>query len=819
MGFRIMKFGGTSLGSAEAISAVRSIVQSALQESGNVIVVVSAMSGVTDQLIECCQTAASGNLDYKYQLSTLKARHIAVIDYFLDGESKERATSGIEQLFKELEALQQGVFLVREASKRTLDLAMSFGERLSTVQLTELLSDHGAVAIDSRDILISDSEFGNAKLVPDISKKKISEFFKNSTFKLHILPGFIASTASGETTTLGRGGSDLTAAALGAALGAKEIEIWTDVDGVMTADPRRVKKAFVLPKMSYKEAMELCHFGARVIYPPTMQPAMDAGIPIKVRNTFRPELPGTIIAACASSSDSAVTGVSSISLISLLRVEGSGMIGISGISGRLFLALAREKINVVLISQASSEHSICLAVAPGYAQRAKRAIESEFALEIQSHMLEKVEVENDLSVIAVVGENMRNTPGISGRLFQALGKNGVNVVAIAQGSSELNISVVVSTANEAKALNALHDAFFLAGTKTINLFLVGVGLVGKALLAQLDSQLDNLRNTPQLELRLIGVANSRKMLINSNDIEFDSAATTLAEHGNPCSMREFIDKMVALNLPNSIFVDCTASEQVASYYLEILARAISIVTPNKKANSGQLERYSSLQSAAAKANVKFFYETNVGAGLPVIGTLRDLLTSGDEIIRIEAVLSGTLSYIFNCFDGLKPFSEIVREAKAKGYTEPDPRDDLSGRDVARKLLILCREMGLALEESDVSVESLVPESCRDAHSVEEFFRRLVLADNSFAKRLNCATSKGHVLRYIASIENGNAYVALKTVDSNHPFFLLSGSDNIISFTTKRYCERPLVVKGPGAGTDVTAAGVFADVIRVASYLS
>ncbi|HEX9934011.1 MAG TPA: bifunctional aspartate kinase/homoserine dehydrogenase I, partial [bacterium] len=629
--------------------------------------------------------------------------------------------------------------------------------------------------------------------------------------------GFIGSTEKNETTTLGRGGSDYTAALIGAALDAKEVEIWTDVDGFMTADPRKVKNVFSIESLSYEEAMELSHFGAKVVYPLALQPTSSLSIPIKVKNTFHPEFKGTVVGKKTPSAF-LITGISSIDQIALLRVEGSGLIGVAGISARLFNALAKNRISVILISQASSEHSICLAVTPQAAESAQEAIEEEFRLEIQAGQVDPVVIERNLSIVAVVGENMRKTPGISGRLFQALGKNGVNVVAIAQGSSELNISVVIPQSDESKALNALHEAFFLSQTKTLNLYLLGTGLIGGTLLKQMQRQGKILPRTSDLEIKLIGLGNVDKMVFTEEGIPLAAWRNAL-EKGGPIHLNRFVDKLKELNLPNSVFVDCTGSGDVVGLYEDIFRANISVVTPNKIANSGRYALYKQLKDCATRHGVKFLYETNVGAGLPVINTLNDLLASGDRILKIEAVLSGTLSYIFNTVSKEKSFSDVVMEARTRGLSEPDPRTDLTGLDVARKILILSREIGLTLEPEDVVLEPILSEACIKAEDLDAFFKQLEHEDAAFERKRAAVERKNQRLRYVATLENGKAFVSLKTVDPEEPFYSLSGSDNMIVFTTERYRDRPLVVKGPGAGAEVTAAGVFADILRIANYLS
>jgi aspartokinase/homoserine dehydrogenase 1 len=628
--------------------------------------------------------------------------------------------------------------------------------------------------------------------------------------------GFIGTSETGETTTIGRSGSDYTAAILAGALHASDLEIWTDVDGMLTADPRKVKKAFTVSKMTYQEAMELSHFGAKVIFPATMQPAMVNNIPIWIKNTFNPGFEGTRIGKEGNGKGLLIKGISSMGKVSLLSVEGSGLQGVVGVSMRLFSALAKDKVNVVLISQASSEHSICFAVESQASMLAKTAIEREFVHEIRSGEMDEVHVENDLAIIAIVGENMKHNPGTSGRMFHSLGKSGVNIYAIAQGSSELNISAVIHESDVSKALNTLHEAFFLSDRRVVNLFLVGTGLIGKELLKMIREQFNSLAANHLLEVNVVALANSKRMLFNENGLSLDDASR-LTKEGDEMHLHSFIARMKELNLSNCIFVDCTSAQEVADQYEEILRANISIVTPNKKANSGPYQKYLALKAEAFKRGVRFYYETNVGAGLPVINTLNDLIISGDKVIRIEAVLSGTMNYIFSGFRQTTPFSEIVREAKEKGYTEPDPRDDLNGMDVARKILILAREAGASLELTDVSVEGVVPEDCSKAPDVPAFFNLLASHDSHFEQLRSAAESREEKLRFMAVLENGKARVSLATVGKDHPFYSLKGSDNIILLTTERYNDRPMVIRGPGAGAGVTAAGVFADIIRIGNY--
>lgn len=808
---KVLKFGGTSVGSPENIKKVIEIVKA----EKKLAVVVSAFSGITDQLIETANLAAKSDKKYESNLQAIKSRHYKACKELVLQKNQQTCKKNLKKVLQELEDILEGIFLIREISKRTMDLIMSFGERLSAYIISKAMD---AEFLDARKLVKTDENFGYAKVDFKKTDKNIQEYFKKNK-KLQIITGFIGSTEDEETTTLGRGGSDYSASIFGAALNAEEIEIWTDVDGIMTADPRKVKKAFPLKRISYIEAMEMSHFGAKVIHPPTMQPAMNKNIPIRIKNTLNPKFNGSIISKKTDSGNHPIKGISSINDIAIIRVQGSGMVGIPGVSKRLFGALSREKISVILITQASSEHSICLAIDPKSSHLAKIAIEEEFFAEIKSKQIDEIVIEKNLSIIAIVGENMRNTPGIAGKLFQSLGKNGVNIIAIAQGSSELNISTVISSTDETKALNAIHDTFFLSNTKSLNLFIAGTGHIGSTLITQLENQFEFLKKHQSLEIKIIALSNSKKMHFDNDGIKINEWQKILNSSTEKSNTSEFVSKMISLNLPNSIFVDCTSNEEIASYYEKILLESISIVTPNKKANSASLASYKKLQNAASRGNVKFLYETNVGAGLPIISTLDDLLYSGDKIQKIEAVLSGTLSYIFNSYKDENKFSEIVEEAKQKGYTEPDPRDDLNGLDFGRKLLILARETGKELEMKDIKIQNLVPENCRQTPSIEEFFKKLKENDGYFDKLKTNAEKSDKKLCYIGKIEGDKAGVELQEIDSKHPFYSLSGSDNIISFTTNRYNERPLVVKGPGAGAEVTAAGVFADIIRIANYLS
>jgi bifunctional aspartokinase / homoserine dehydrogenase 1 len=814
---KVLKFGGSSVANPERIKSVIDILLPYIQHE-KITVVFSAFGGVTDLLINLSTMALAGDVGYKTQLEQLEKKHLEAVRELVDIQKQSSIIAQVKFTINELEDVLHGTFLVKERTLRSLDYIMSFGERLSAYIISEAIIGRNIKAefLDARTVVRTDSNFGYAKIDFKTTNQLIQDHFKSHT-DLQVITGFIGSSASGETTTIGRSGSDYTAAIFAAALDATSLEIWTDVDGMMTADPRKVKKAFTVKEMTYEEAMELSHFGAKVIFPATMQPAMGKKIPIWIKNTFNPTFLGSVISANANGKTLIIKGVSSMGNISLFNVQGSGLQGVVGVSMRLFGTLAKEKINVILISQASSEHSICFAIESNFSAQAKAAIEKEFHYEILGGEMDRIVVENDLAIVAIVGEGMKHNPGTSGRMFTALGKAGVNVHAIAQGSSELNISVVIRQADTSKALNVLHEAFFLSDRKVLNVFLVGTGLIGKELVKMIDQQFAKLATQNHLEINLVGIANSKKMLFNADGIKLMQAVDTMINEGEPMSLSSYYEKMESLNLSNSIFVDCTSSEEVAGFYDRILSANISIVTPNKKANSGPLERYKKLKSTTTKRGVKFLYETNVGAGLPVINTLNDLLISGDKALRIEAVLSGTLNFIFSSFVEGKQFSEVVKEAKEKGFTEPDPRDDLNGMDVARKALILAREIGLDLELKDIEIENLVPEKCRGAMKVDEFFNKLSSFNSDFDKLRDQAQRKNEKLRYMAILEGGKAKVSLASVGALHPFYSLAGSDNIILLTTERYKERPMVIRGPGAGAEVTAAGVFADVIRIGNY--
>ncbi|MDA2922210.1 aspartate kinase [Patescibacteria group bacterium AH-259-L07] len=852
---RILKFGGSSLKTSERINNVIDIIIQA-KEQDDIAVVVSAVGGVTDELIKLATIASRGQ-HYNTTLKRLELKHIVLIRNLIKsppshnasafgstksayGQTKSArqvkkqnyAIAIVQAMINELDEVLNNVFDVQDISLKNFDLIMSFGELFFAIIMSEALKARGVNAefLDARNAIVTNEQFGNAQVDYKKTYQNITRYFKQHAF-MPVITGFIAFSDKGNTTTLGRGGSDYTAALFAAALGADEIEIWSDVDGIMTADPKKVMGARSIENMSYEEAMEMSHFGARVLYPPTIRPAREKIIPIRIKNSFNSQFNGTLISQMPSRTR--ITGISSIGQIALLRIDGAGMIGVAGVAQRLFGALAQKDISVILISQASSEHSICCAIESQFANESKKAIEKEFAHEIHHHLVDKVVIEDDVLIIAVVGENMRKTPGVSGKLFQALGNKGVNVAAIAQGSSERNISVVINKHNEVKALNTIHDAFFqkqkrradpirsplskergrnemFLTSNGASIFLIGTGNIGSALLRQ-------IKNSMQ-PVRVIGIANSKTMIFSNNGISLSRWRKEFEKRGETMDMNKFVKKMRLStsdvdSKESSIFVDCTASKDVAACYNEILRAGISIVTPNKLANSGKYTDYKRLRKTARKNDVTFLYETNVGAGLPIISTINNLIASGDKILKIEAILSGTLSYIFNTVSKEITFSQVVVEAKKKGYTEPDPREDLNGMDVARKLLILAREIGHPLELEDIAVENLVPKALQKVKS-EVFLSRLKEMDAYFENKKKRVKEKGTVMRYIAILEGGKAKVSLQEADSKHPFYNLSGTDNIIAITTSHYNNQPLVIKGPGAGRKVTAAGVLQDIIRV-----
>ena len=804
---KVLKFGGSSVGTPERIRQVRSIVES---QKGSAVVVVSAFQGVTDQLIRVSQLARDRDEQYKKLLGEIEQRHYDAVKELFKVNQQSNILAGIKVLVNELEETLHGVFLLQELTAKTLDTILSFGERLSSFVIS--LQINNAYLVEIRDLIRTDSTFGKANVLFHQSNPLIAAHFK-SLKNFAVVPGFISSNEKGETTTLGRGGSDYTAAIIAAAVDASVLEIWTDVDGFMTADPREVKKAYAIETLSYAEAMELSHFGAKVLYTPTIHPVLEKRIRIHIRNTFAPEKKGTLIGhQDTPSNQSPIKGVSSVEKIDLLTLQGSGMVGVTGTSSRLFSTLARRNINIILITQASSEYSISFAINPDSTLEAEQVIREEFQYEIETLHSIRVLVEKDLSIIAIVGERMRHTPGISAKLFQSLGRNGINVIAIAQGSSELNISVVISHHSLRKALNVIHEGFFLSHYRELHLFLVGVGTVGSSLLDQVRAQREKLLLEHRLQVNLIGLSNSRKMIIDPDGIDLDNYKDLLSE-GIPADLAAFSDRISELNLRNSVFIDCTASEKVAGTYMNLFNHYVSVVTANKIACSADYDRYRDLKATARSKGVRFIFETNVGAGLPIINTINDLINSGDKILEIEAVLSGTLNYIFNTLDADHKLSDVIVKAKELGFSEPDPRIDLSGVDVIRKLIILSREAGYKINEKDVKVSPILPEDCFKG-TLDEFWKTVQKYDEEFEERRQKLEKANKKWRFVARLSKGKAGVSLQEVSHDHPLFPLEGSNNIIMLTTERYKELPMIIKGYGAGAEVTAAGIFADVIRI-----
>lgn len=813
---QVLKFGGTSVASAENIGKVTAIVTSALAH-GPVALVVSALGGTTDALISVGRAAAAGDEAFRQTLRQLEARHLTAAEQLLPNfETQAEIQPWLTAQFTELALLADGIFALGELSPRTLDRLMSYGELLSSRLVVAAFQARGIAAAwaDSRQLIRTNSRFGMAQVEEEITQRQVTYFQQENAASLWVAPGFIAADAEGHTTTLGRGGSDYTAAILAAALGAEKLEIWTDVSGMLTADPRLVRSARPIARISYEEAMELSHFGAKVLYAPTVQPVRRRGIPMWIKNTFAPGDYGTLVEVAPPPSIGVVRGLSSIGHLALLNLEGSGMVGVPGFSARLFAALARARINVVLITQSSSEHSICVGVSEGDVPAAQEVVNEEFAAEISAGRLEPLRPETGLAIVALVGDNMRNHPGISGRLFSALGHNGVNIRAIAQGASERNISTVIQADDVRKAINVLHEEFFEATYKQVNLFILGPGNVGGKLLGQLAQQQPYLRDKLGLDLRVMAIANSRHCLVSQEGGLDLSTWPEDLDKAPALSLDGLTQLIISKNLRNSIFVDVTANPAAAGQYAPLLAKSVAVVACNKIAASDTYANYRQLKQLARDFNTKYLFETNVGAALPVIGTLGDLTRSGDVVRRMQAVLSGTLNFVFNNYDGSRPFAEVVRQAQNEGYTEPDPRLDLNGSDVARKILILAREAGQQLEMSDVANESFLPPSCLEG-DVAAFYEQLAVHEPHFRALYDAAANQGKRLKFVAQYADGQASVGLQQIAPGHDLYELRGKDNLVLFYTDRYPEQPLVVKGAGAGAEVTASGVFADIIRAA----
>ncbi|MFZ4524092.1 MAG: bifunctional aspartate kinase/homoserine dehydrogenase I [Chlorobium sp.] len=817
---KIYKFGGTSLGTAGRIKKVADILAGALQQD-KIVVVVSAIHHVTDLLLDTATKASSGERSYRATLEELDHLHLSIASELFSGPLLDEVGAAIRAELSDLNNIAQGVFLLRELSEKSLALVMSFGERMSARIVSACLQERGmaSFSLDARELIVTDANYADARVDMHASELRIKK--RLASFDgVPVVTGFIAAAPDGTVTTLGRGGSDYTASILGAALSASEIWIWSDVDGFFSADPKRVRDARILPYISYSEAMELSHAGARMLHPLAVQPAMKAGIPLLIKNSFNPAAPGTRIEKAAHQEMShplPVTGLSSINNIVLLNMSGSGMVGVPGIASRIFSCLARHRINIIFISQVSSEQSITLAINPLQAAKAKKILEGEFSGEIGSRQIDHLLIRQNLAMIAVVGNNMSGHPGVSAQLFETLGKNGINVIAVAQGANEMNISLVIESHDEDKALNCIHESFFLSQRK-VHLFIAGTGTIAKSLIGQISAHRLNLQQDNDLDVVVCGMANTRKIALDDNGIDLRNWQALLVPRAEHHGIEGYLQLIRERNLHNTIFVDCTASAKVAEIYPDLLLANISVVTANKLGMAGPWPLYRSIRDAQRKSNARFLCETNVGAGLPIINTLHDLKNSGDKILSIEGVLSGTLSFIFNELRKGGKFSEIVRRAREAGYTEPDPRDDLSGADFARKFLILGRELGFTLEYGDIVCESLVPREYRGEMAVPEFLDRLSSVDAWYSEASEKAASEGMTIAYAGEIREGKATIGVKKVPLTSPIAGLSGSENMVVFTTERYRLTPLVVRGPGAGAEVTAGGVFADILRIASYL-
>ncbi len=809
---KVLKFGGTSVGSVASILSLQKIVEKEAKHQP-IIVVVSALGGITDQLITTSQLALKGDESWRNEFDSIVARHHKMIDAIItDPHDRESLFNNVDSLFEQLQSIYYGVFLIHDLSHKTEDTIVSYGERLSSRIVATLI--RGAKWFDSRKFIKTEEKQGKRNLDSELTNKLVLDTFSDLP-RISLVPGFIAQDRdSGDITNLGRGGSDYTASILAASLNAEVLEIWTDVDGFMTADPRVIKSAYTINELSYAEAMELCNFGAKVVYPPTIYPVCVKNIPIKVKNTFNPDGKGTIIKSHVENNQKPIKGLSSIKGTTVITVTGLSMVGVVGVNRRIFSSLANNGISVFLVSQAASENNTSIGVKDEDADNAVRVLNDEFRLEIEDGRMFPMHAESGLATVAIVGENMRRTPGISGKLFEVLGRSGISIIAIAQGASEMNISFVVKGSDLRKALNVLHDSLFLSEYKVLNLFICGVGTVGGMLIEQIKSQYEELKQNSNLKLKVVGIASSKNAIFNRDGLNLDNYREELkaSEPSNPEHLRDIILQM---NIFNSVFVDCTASQDVAALYQSLLENNISVIAANKIAASGKYEDYYHLKQTAIQRGVKFRFETNVGAGLPIIGTINDLRNSGDKILKIEAVLSGTLNFIFNEIGAETPFSETVKRAKEQGYSEPDPRIDLSGKDVVRKLVILTREAGYKVEQEDVEKHLFVPNDYFQG-SVEDFWKRLPELDANFEQRREKLAEEGKRWRFVATMDHGKTNVALKEVDSSHPFYNLEGSNNIVLLTTDRYKEYPMQIQGYGAGASVTAAGVFANIMSIAN---
>ena len=810
----VLKFGGTSVGSAKHIKQVISILENYTKRE-SVICVVSAVGGITNKLLNAGQLAQNKNESYLSEFKEIKQIHLNLSSELIPNQN-EAVKDYLESKLQALKSLLDGIYLINELSPKTSDKLVSFGELLSSFIIAESLKHQGinAVRKNSQDLIVTNSDFTKAEVNYTLTNNNIQTYFKDAKQAITILPGFISKSENGEITTLGRGGSDFTAAIVAAALNVNRLEIWTDVSGMYTANPKMVKQAYPIEKLSYQEAMELSHFGAKVLYPPTVQPVLDLKIPIHIKNTMDPQAAGTIISNENTNGQTTVAkGISHISDISLLTLQGNGMVGIPGFSKRLFETLAQEKINVILITQASSEHSICFGINDKDSKKAEKAINATFENEISLHKIDPILVEKDLAIVALIGDNMKNHQGISGRMFSALGKNNINIRAIAQGASEKNISTVIAQNDVKKALNTLHERFFEDQNKQLNVFITGVGNVGERLIAQIKQQKKYLKEHLQINLRVIGLSNSRKMVFDESGLSLKTWKEDI-KTGEVATLDGFLDRIKHFNLRNSIFVDVTANASVANMYSNYLKESIAVVACNKIACSNDFEHYKNLKELSKKYNTSFLFETNVGAGLPIIDTLNNLIASGDKVTSIQAVLSGSLNFVFNNFDDSVKFHDVVKQAQTEGYTEPDPRIDLSGVDVARKILILARESGTEMNLEDIQNDSFLTKDNLESDSVADFYQTLIDYEAHFQKLYASAKTNNCQLKYVAEFNNGSAKVGLKEIPQGHPFYNLEGKDNIVMFYTQRYPEQPMIIKGAGAGADVTASGLFADIIRI-----
>lgn len=808
---KVLKFGGTSVGSVNSMLSVKKIVESV---DDKVIVVVSALGGITDKLIHTSKMAAAGDSAYEKEMKEIVNRHIEMVYTVIPaGKAREVLLDQVNELLSELKNIFQGIFLIHDLSPKTSATIVSYGERLSSIIVATLIE--GAQWFDSRTFIKTEKKHNKHILDSELTNRLVKETFKEVP-QVALVPGFISTDKdTGEVTNLGRGGSDYTASILAAALNADILEIWTDVDGFMTADPRVISTAYPITELSYVEAMELCNFGAKVVYPPTIYPVCHKNIPILIKNTFNPDAPGTIVKQQANHFSKPIKGISSINDTCLITMTGLGMVGVIGVNHRIFKTLAENGISVFLVSQASSENSTSIGVRTEDSALACKVLNEEFAKGIEMGEISPMMAESGLATVAIVGENMKHTPGIAGKLFGTLGRNGINVIACAQGASETNISFVVEGDSLRKTLNVIHDSFFLSEYQVLNLFICGIGTVGHSLIEQINSQQEKLKQERGLNLKVVGIANGHYAYFTRRGIDLNNYRKELEEKGIPSSPQVLHDEIIGMNIFNSVFVDCTANASIAGLYKDFLSHNISVVAANKIAASSEYDVYAELKSIARQRGVKFLFETNVGAGLPIINTINDLINSGDKILKIEAVVSGTLNYIFNTISEEVPLSETIRKAKEEGYSEPDPRIDLSGKDVIRKLVILAREAGYKLSQEDVEKHLFIPDSCFEG-SLDDFWKNVKTLDADFEARRKKLEAEGKRWRFVASLDNGKGVVSLQEVDSRHPFYNLEGSNNIILLTTERYNEYPMLIQGYGAGASVTAAGVFADIMSIAN---